>query len=165
MDRDDEYRILFEKWTKIMNRLQERESWVRDYGTGDLMYPSEIHTLQAVGDSRGINITGLAERLGITASGVSQMARRLEKKGLVEKIKRSGNDKEILLMMTEKGRAAYLGHERHHTQIQEILNRELNNYDDEQILFLSGFLSRVEEICDEVMSENSTGIKGGVVHE
>ena len=165
MDRDDEYRILFEKWTKIMNRLQERESWVRDYGTGDLMHPSEIHTLQAVGDSGGINITGLAERLGITASGVSQMARRLEKKGLVEKIKRSGNDKEILLRMTEKGRTAYLGHERHHMRIHEILNRELDNYDDEHIFFLSGFLSRVEEICEELMSENSAGSREGVAHE
>lgn len=161
MDRDNEYRILFEKWTKIMNRMQERESWVRDFGTGDLLHPSEIHTLQAVGDSGEINITGLAERLGITTSGVSQMARRLEKKDLVEKMKRPGNDKEILLRLTEKGRVAYLGHESYHKRIQGIFNKELENYDDESVKFLSGFLTRVDEISEELVSENSGGKEGG----
>jgi DNA-binding MarR family transcriptional regulator len=161
MNRDLEYRNMFEKWTKIMNRMQERESWKRDYGTGDLLHPSEIHTLQAVGDSEGINITGLAERLGITKSGVSQMVRKLEAKGLVERMKKPGNDKEILLGMTEKGKTAYHEHERYHRGIQEIFNKELDNYDDRCVEFLSTFLSQVDEISEEIISGNSSGGKGG----
>jgi len=161
MDRETEYRNLFGKWTKIMNTMQELESRVTDYGTGDMLHPSEIHTLQAVGDSEGINVTGLAERLGITKSGVSQMVRKLGKKGLVEKIKKPGNDKEVILVMTEKGKIAYLGHERHHMKIQEIFNRELDTYDDKCVEFLSTFLSRVDEISEELISGNSSGAKEG----
>lgn len=103
MNHDTEYRNLFEKWVKIMKRMQVRESWERDYGTGEPLHPPEIHTLQAVGDSGDINITGLSEMLGITKSGVSQMIRRLEKKDLVEKIKKPGNNKEVFLVVTERG--------------------------------------------------------------
>ncbi len=152
MDRKTEYGILFEKWMRIMNMMQERESWKRDYGTGDLLHPSEIHTLQAIGEFEGTNISGLAEKLGITTSGVSQMSRRLEIKGLVEKMKRPGNDKEVILGLTEKGRTACIGHEKHHQQIQLLMNRELDNYSDECIVFLSRFLSRVEEVSGDIAS-------------
>ena len=165
MDRDKEYRDLFEKWTKIVNRMQERESWARDFGTGDLLYPSEIHTLQAIGECEGINTTCLAKRLGITTSGVSQMTRKLEKKGLVEKMRKPGNDKEILLGLTEKGKIAYLGHERHHRQIQNIINKDLDNYSDESLTLISEFLSRIDEISAELLSKRGCGRKEGDVHE
>jgi DNA-binding MarR family transcriptional regulator len=155
MNRKEEYRKLFDLWTKIMAMMQEHESWVRDFGTGDLLHPSEIHTLQAVGDQDEINITSLAERLGITKSGVSQMANKLEKKGLIEKCRKSGNEKEVLLKMTEKGNVAYMGHELYHRRIQEMIDAELDNYDDAEIALMVRFLSRIRELIEMIVSEQT----------
>lgn len=165
MNRREEYRKLFDLWMKIMTMMQEHESWERDFGTGDLLHPSEIHTLQAVGDHEGINITGVAESLGITKSGVSQMVNKLEKKGLIEKWKKPENDKEVLLRMTEKGEVAYSGHELHHRRIQEMINMELDSYDDEKIEFLVGFLSRIRELSDMILSEQRKETQKGDAHE
>jgi len=161
MDRAAEYRNLFELWMKIMNMMQEHESWVRDFGTGDLLHPSEIHTLQAVGDQEKVNITGLAKSLGITKSGVSQMVSKLEKKGLIKRWRKPGNEKEVLLKMTEKGEVAYEGHETLHRQIREIINEELDNYDDSNILLLVRFLSRIEELIEKIMPEHNVTVKNG----
>lgn len=54
---------------------------------------------------------------------------------------------------------AYSGHERYHRKIQEIFNKELDNYDEKSVEFLSTFLSRFDEISEEIISVNSSGGK------
>ena len=76
------------------------------------MYGSEIHTVQAIGKSAGINVTQLAERMGVTKGAVSQMVSRLVEKGMVQKARAQDNAKEVCLNLTELGRVGFHNHER-----------------------------------------------------
>ena len=57
--------------------FNELEKNPRDFGTGDLLYSSEIHTIQQIGYHESINLTMLAEKLGISKSGTSKHIKKL----------------------------------------------------------------------------------------
>ena len=85
-----------------------------DFGIEEKLYPSEIHTIEAIGRNKWINVTQLSEALGITKGAVSQMVSKLVKRKLVKKIKIPGSEKETFLKLTPKGRKAFEGHEKFH---------------------------------------------------
>jgi len=91
--------------------LQEMESTPRDYGTGDLLYASHIHTVVAVGKSPGCNLTELAARLSISKAAVSKFVAKLLKMGYLFKSKRVDNNREVIFNLTKKGQTAALGHQ------------------------------------------------------
>jgi DNA-binding MarR family transcriptional regulator len=139
---------LFEYWAKIMNKMSRSESIPRNFGTGDLLFPSEIHTLCVIGTIPGNNITSLAVRLGITKGAVSKIAKKLADKGLVEKYRKSQNEKETLLRLTPQGRKAYLNHEKYHNKAFSRIIRETEGMNGEQAVFLLRFLGMMEEAID-----------------
>lgn len=103
-----------ECFLRIANRLKSDDRQALDYGTGDLLYMGEIHTIDAVGRLSRPNVTELAGILGVTKGAVSQMLTRLEKKGHVRKWKDSGQGNELSVELTRKGKIAYRGHIRFH---------------------------------------------------
>ena len=72
-----------EVWIRILNKMDVDEKVPKDFGSGDLLHCSEIHTIMAIGKNPGINVTNLSRLLGISRSAISQMMNRLKKKGLV----------------------------------------------------------------------------------
>jgi hypothetical protein len=65
--------------------LQKLESTPRDYGTGDLLYSSDIHTVVAVSKSPGCNLTQLAARLSISKAAVSKFVAKLVRMAILPK--------------------------------------------------------------------------------
>jgi DNA-binding MarR family transcriptional regulator len=80
----------------------------KDYGTGDLLYFTEIHTITMVGKNREINMTRLAELMGVTRGAISQTINKLVHKNLISK-SNTTNKKEYNLRLTEKGKIVYKG--------------------------------------------------------
>jgi DNA-binding MarR family transcriptional regulator len=150
---------LFEHWARIMNKMSRSESLPRDFGTGNLLFPSEIHTLCVIGAMPGIKITDLSVRLGVTKGAVSKIAKKMEEKGLIEKYQEPGNDKEILLRLTRMGKKAYLGHEEYHKKAFGRIITELGKLTREQAAFLFRFLGMVEDVIDTCLLEKES-IKG-----
>ena len=97
---------------RVVARLSAMQQTPRGYGTGVPLYGSEIHTIQAIGKNAGINVTQLAEKMGVTKGAVSQMVTRLVEKGMVKKAHAQDNAKEVVLGLTELGRIGYRNHER-----------------------------------------------------
>jgi DNA-binding MarR family transcriptional regulator len=93
-------------------RLGELESAPRDYGTGELLYSSDIHTVVAVGRQPGCNLTQLAGALGVSKPAASKFTRKLLRRGYVLKEKQAGNAKEVSFSLSPKGRRAEKAHER-----------------------------------------------------
>lgn len=91
--------------------LRDLESTPRDYGTGDLLYASHIHTVVAVGESPGCNLTELAARLSISKAAASKFVAKLVKMGYLFKSKRIDNNREVIFNLTRKGQTAALGHQ------------------------------------------------------
>jgi len=150
---------LFERWARLMNKMSRSESLPLDFGTGNLLFPSEIHTLCVIGTKPGIRITDVSVRLGVTKGAVSKIAKKMEEKGLIEKYQEPENDKEILLRLTLTGRRAYLGHEEHHKKMFGRIIREMEKLTREQAAFLLRFLQLMEEVIDTCLLEKES-IKG-----
>ena len=138
-----------ELWIRIFNKMDADEKVAKDFGSGDLLHCSEIHTIMAIGKNPDINLTSLSHLLGISKSAISQMAGRLTKKNLVERHRDPDNDKEILLCLSPKGTIAYLGHEQHHAKIYARMHRNLGDLSDKDAALILRFLSAMEETLDD----------------
>lgn len=136
-------------WIRVLNIMNELESTPRDFGTGDLLHCSEIHTLMAIGKNPDVNVTNLATFLGISKSAISQMITRLARKGLVERYKCPENEKETKLCLTPRGTIAFLGHEQHHAIIFTRMQEKLGFMTDEQYEFLIRVFNAIEETAKE----------------
>ncbi|MER0449996.1 MarR family transcriptional regulator [Streptomyces sp. Edi4] len=72
----------------------------------------------------GINLTGLAERIGATSPAASRLCDRLEAAGLLDRRRTSANRREIELTLTASGREMLeVLSERRLTAISDILQR------------------------------------------
>lgn len=142
-------RKVSEAWIRILNKMDACEKEPYDFGSGIILYCSEIHTIMAIGNNPDSNITNLAFLLGISKSAISQMVTRLGKKGLVERYRDSGNDKETRIRLTPRGTIAYLGHEQHHARISAGIHQRLGELTDDQFTLIIRLLSAVEETIDE----------------
>jgi len=138
-----------EIWIRIFNKMDADEKVAKDFGSGDLLHCSEIHTIMAIGKNPDINLTSLSHLLGISKSAISQMVGRLTKKNLVERHRDPDNDKEILLCLSPKGTIAYLGHEQHHAKIYARMHRNLGDLSDKDAALILRFLSAMEETLDD----------------
>lgn len=138
-----------ELWIRILNKMDADEKMAKDFGTGDLLHCSEIHTVMAIGKNPDTNLTSLSLLLGISKSAISQMTGRLVVKGLIEKHRDSKNEKEVRFRLSPKGRIAYLGHEQHHAKIYARMHRNLGDLTDDEFSLIIRFLSAMEKTLDE----------------
>jgi DNA-binding MarR family transcriptional regulator len=108
------YEEILEKLEKIIMLTESMHTPSLSFGTGKLMHTKEIHTIQAIGRYPGINVTRLAEQMGVTKGAVSQTISKLVKKGLVRKRQIFGNRKEVVLELTDLGWIGFKNHEKFH---------------------------------------------------
>jgi DNA-binding MarR family transcriptional regulator len=114
---------LLELFEQVKAKLEVVHTPARDYGTGFVLYKIEIHTIQNIGNNPGINSTDLTGRMGVTKSAVSQMVKKLIKKGFLCKVTSSDDARESALELTDLGWKAFYAHERFHTQIYEAVQQ------------------------------------------
>lgn len=107
---------LIDQFLKILNLYSVIGRKPKDYGTGDLLYFTEVHTISMVGKNREVNMTGLAEIMGVTKGAISQNIRKLVSKGFIIK-SNSVNRKEINLKLSEKGMVVFNGFQSFHRDI------------------------------------------------
>ncbi|MFZ5568806.1 MAG: MarR family winged helix-turn-helix transcriptional regulator [Thermodesulfobacteriota bacterium] len=138
---------------RIVNKITELEKTPYDFGVGEKLYPSEIHTIQAIGNNSGINVTELAKNLGITKGGASQMISKLKKRGFINKVRSMENDKEVLLILTAKGQTAYNGHEQFHADLYIDFVAYMNDISREQIDIFKDILEKIEFYVDRYRIE------------
>ncbi len=97
---------------KTHRRLGELESTPRDYGTGELLYSSDIHTVTAVARQPGCNLTQLAGFLGVSKPAASKFTRKLLRTGYLVKVRLADNARDVSFSLSPKGRRAEQAHQR-----------------------------------------------------
>jgi DNA-binding MarR family transcriptional regulator len=147
-----QYQII-QTYQRIHNKFALIEKMPRDFGTGDRLHPSEIHTVEAIGNNSSINVTGLAQVMGITKAAVSQIIRKLERKGFVEKFKANGNEKEVLLRLTKKGKTAFKGHELFHADMDENMVKMLKQMTDKEHSIVKTMLDGLDAYTSRLIRE------------
>lgn len=131
---------------KSIKMFNEFESIPRDFGTGDLLYSSEIHTLVAIGKHPDVNLTELAKILDITKGGASKFVKKLLEKELINKKTLMTNKKEVYFELTQKGLVAYNGHEEFSQDVFRDIYDKLSEMDTNEIKFLESFLEGLNDI-------------------
>jgi DNA-binding MarR family transcriptional regulator len=147
-------------WMRTMNRMHEIEAIPIDFGTGQLLHPSEIHTIQAIGLRLEMNVTALAAAMGVSRGAASQMVGRLAGKGLIEKYRRPGNDKEVCLRLTPAGTTAFEGHEVRDGWIRRRFSERLGDMDAEAYALLLAVFEEIDEAVAEMQGEQRHTAEG-----
>ncbi len=115
---------LINQFAVVLNKFSALEKSPRDFGTGDPLFPSEIHVIEAIGKHPGINMTDLASVLGISKPAVTQIINKVTKKKLVERFNGRDNLKEVLLRLTRSGETVFEGHREFHARMDiDIIHR------------------------------------------
>lgn len=128
---------------KVNSKLNAIAKTPKDFGTEDLLYASEIHTIVAIGKNPGYNLTQIAEILGVTKSAVSKFVKKLQKKNYIMKRKVNGDNREFMLHLTDKGRVALRGHEIFKETMFEEVNIIIKNTKKEEHAIIESFLNNV----------------------
>ena len=100
---NNELQSLIDQFLKILHLYSVIGRKPKDYGTGDLLYFTEIHTITVVARNKSVNMTQLADIMGVTKGAISQTINKLVRKGLILKANIT-NKKEINLRLSEKGK-------------------------------------------------------------
>jgi len=137
------YEEILQKLEKVIVMIESMHTPSLSFGTGVLMHTKEIHTIQAIGQHSGINVTKLAEHTGVTKGAVSQNINKLVRKGLVRKTYAPGNDKEVILELTNLGRIGFQNHVKFH---MDTLNIAREYYGDQ----LKSKLERINLAVDDI---------------
>lgn len=138
---------------RVIHKYNQWENRKRTYGTDTLLSKSEIHTIVAVGNNPGINVTALADILGITKGAASQMIYKLVEKGTVEKKVSPDSDTEVVLHLTDIGKINYAAHNEVHKQTSDESIKLLEEMPDSFGKYMIAFLSAFEKTIDKKLKE------------
>jgi DNA-binding MarR family transcriptional regulator len=129
---------------RINNKMYYREKKPIKIHDKLFLHRAEIHIIEAIGRHPGINVTSLANQIGITKGAVSQTLKKIHQKNLITKNKDIGNDKEILLNLTEDGKKVFMGHERTHLEINKKFKDIFGILEKDKFDFLINVLRKIE---------------------
>ena len=152
MNENIKYMSIIEKFTRMINKFNYIEKIPRDFGTGNLLYPSEIHLIETIGKTPGINVTELAKKHGISKAAISQKLKKLEKKDLVERFKGNENEKAVLLKLKIKGEIAFKGHESFHSIMDSGIIKKINEMPPEKVKDFEKILDEINIYADSVIN-------------
>ncbi len=94
----------------IHMKLTELEKTPRDYGTGELLYSSDVHTLESLSLNEGCNLTELAAGLNVSKPAAFKFVRKLLHRGYILKSGQPGSAREVAYHLSDLGREAVEGH-------------------------------------------------------
>jgi len=114
------------------------------------LYPSEIHLMLLIKEKQTTNATKMAERLGITKGAVSQTLSRLEKKGILNKIKDPYNKNELTVSFKSLGQEAIEQLRELQTPVKKQYDNYLSTLTENEREVIKRFLSQMEVIIDRI---------------
>lgn len=131
---------IIDLYFQSMEMFKSLESTPRDFGSGDLLYKSEVHTLTAIGHNPGINLTSLSVKMNVSKSAVSKFVSKLLDKCLIRKTTEGDNKKEVIFYLTDKGQTVFEGHEAYRKSSFAEIYELLAHLKTEEQIFLANFL-------------------------
>jgi len=154
-DKMKNYNKLIELYFRSHNMFKLMENKPRDFGSGDLLYTTEIHTIESIGKNSGINLTKLAEYMGVSKSAVSKTTKKLLKKNYIIKSRPVDNQKEVIFNLTDKGRKAFQGHEIFSQEVFEKIFDILKNLKEDEVVIIESYLKKMNKELAEILKRES----------
>lgn len=141
---DDPHKI-HGKFQSIMALAMKLDKAPKRFGTDKNLSHAEIHLIEIIGDHPDLSVTEIASLIGVTKGAVSQGLKRLEIKGLSDKVQDPANLSRAMVTLTAKGKMAYWAHKHWHETMDGGFSNYLNTMDKKDLRVILGFLDRVED--------------------
>ena len=145
---ENQLQKLIDQFLNILHLYSVINRKPKDYGTGDLLFFTEIHTISMVGKNREINMTRLADLMGVTRGAISQTIRKLVTKDLIVK-SNTTNKKEVNLKLSEKGMIVYKGQKSFQNEIFTFAGSLYEQADADDIELVSRLFSAISNNMQE----------------
>jgi DNA-binding MarR family transcriptional regulator len=152
-DRTPYVHELFNALIGIIEKYNAIEKSPRVYGKEMTVFPSQIRVIVTIGHETGINVTELAKRLEITKPSASEAVGKLVKQGLVRKTRDAGNDKEVVLSITERCRGVLAEVDRRHERMFKDFTAILGEFGSADCGVMIRVLRRIEHYLNEFGKE------------
>lgn len=106
---------------------------LREYAPGTDLYMREIHFLVAVELDRPVSVSALAQKLEVTLGAASQMATKLEKKGLVSRFPDPEDRRRTMVSLTEEGARLHQQHLEYDQRQMEKISSLFSSFSDQDM--------------------------------
>lgn len=136
---------------RVSYKLLGGDRMTLSYGTNVAIHGSEIHMVCHIKKNPGSHISGIARDIKVSRGAVSQIVKKVEQKGLVRKIENPNDQRQLNLILTEKGEKAYEGHQLLHRLFTDNLERVLENYDEKDFNLILRFIRDLEGSVDQLV--------------
>ncbi|SFT28093.1 MarR family transcriptional regulator [Paenibacillus sp. BC26] len=141
----------FEKKEKRLV-LPFAKQWGIAKATRDLTL-SEVHVVEQIGLHASINVTGIADKMGMTKGAISKISVKLLNRGWIEKVAAAGNLKEVYYRLTAEGKKVQLAHNHYHEKAERQFNDFIQNYSEQQLQFIGVLLADLSREMDNAMAQ------------
>lgn len=112
-----------------INAIEERALRTEEYRD---MTANDMHVIEAIGMEEMKNMTSVARSLEVTTGTLTIAVNSLVKKGYVDRVRSEEDRRVVLISLSEKGKRAYLHHQKFHDRMIKAVMRELT--EEEQIV-------------------------------
>ncbi len=145
---DNKMKNVIEKYLILIEMIAKSGKSPNDYGTDVEIYRSEIHIINIIGYYPDVHISKIARKFGVTKGAISKIIKKLEKKGLVEKVIDKTNNTRTLVKLTDIGMKAYDIHEKYHKEYNRDIFLYLEGLDEYELNILATFLEKANKMAE-----------------
>lgn len=141
--------IIQKKIHRFINRILfiEKRNVFNFEGTN--LFPSEIHLIMIVSEEP-TNATLMAEKLNVTKGAVSQTITRLEKKGILQKIKDPYNKNALTLVFTAKGKKVFTKYKELENSMNMQLEKNIDSFNKNEKEVIDRFLDQLNDLFEKI---------------
>ncbi|WPC43928.1 MarR family transcriptional regulator [Clostridium sp. JS66] len=134
---------ILEKIICFSNKVSQNNKKPNNYGTEYMLYPAEIHMIEAIGNHKNANASELSIIMGITNGAINQVANKLIKKGLVEQYRMKDNKKDVFYQLTPQGEIANVEHSNYHKEQYRHMKEYIDELVPEKINIINKFFDEL----------------------
>ena len=122
---DEAHKKLNDLLVDTFNAILKVEEQSLRQATGGGVTVTEMHALDAIGLSQERTVSELAQKSRVTVSTMTISLKRLDRKGLIKRVRDAKDLRVVRVRLTDKGRAIAEAHRRFHRQMVAAVVQEL----------------------------------------
>lgn len=110
------------KLFRNVNTIEEKAIRTEEYQD---VTTNDMHVIEAIGMDTAKNMTSVAKALEVTTGTLTIAVNSLVKKGYVDRVRSEEDRRVVLISLSDKGKKAYLHHQKFHQDMTEAVVDEL----------------------------------------
>ncbi|MGZ0049589.1 MarR family transcriptional regulator [Brevibacillus gelatini] len=114
---------------------------------------TELHVISVIGKNTRMNVTTIAQNIGVTKSAISKITVKLLKKGLLERFQLEDNQKEVFFRLTKVGELVNSIHDSFHAQLEKKMYRFLDNFSEAELTCIARFIGEATKELEKNWTE------------